>query len=49
MSSRRGPIRYVRFLASYKEMIGVGSIVDANSALLATLDDRASNIIHFEI
>ena len=39
---RRGPSRSSRFTSSYKGMVGVKSTMDADSAFIATMDDRTS-------
>ena len=42
MSYRRGPSRSTQFTSTYTCMLGVDSIIDMDSAFLATLDGRAS-------
>ena len=44
---RRGPTRSSRFTSSYKGMLGVKSTMDADSAFIATMDDRASTRFSF--
>ena len=48
MSDRRGPSRYTQLTSTYKGMIGVWNIVDADSAFLVILDDRASRFSFFQ-
>lgn len=42
ISNRKGPNRSVKFTSSYKGILGVQSIIDADIVFLVTLDDRAS-------
>ena len=44
---RRGPPRSSKFTSSYKGMLGVKSTMDADSAFIATIDDRATNKFAF--
>ena len=41
ISNRKGSNRSIKFTSSYKGILGVQSIIDADVVFLVTLDDRA--------